>query len=175
MAEPSLIPKRIPVAQYVGESFGALFRIGLIVFLGSAVFVGGLYLYRDFLKNNLAKQKSILEKLVTEFDPTSVAAWERLANSAASGRNILKNHAKLSSIFNMLEENTLASVSFVTFAYSSEKNTITLSGEAAGYSDVSSQANILEALKDVSSATFGNLFLRESGAVGFTLNIILKE
>ncbi|OGF61943.1 hypothetical protein A2926_00485 [Candidatus Giovannonibacteria bacterium RIFCSPLOWO2_01_FULL_44_40] len=174
MAELSLIPKKNPAVRYVGESFGVLFRIGVIVLLGAAVFTAGLYLYRNFVKNNLARQKSVLEKLEIEFDPTSIAAWERLANSAAAGRAILKNHAKLSSVFSMLEENTLANVSFGTFAYSSEKNTMTLGGEAAGYADVSLQANIFEGLKDVSSATFGNLFLRESGAVGFTLNIIFK-
>mgnify|MGYP001605676412 FL=1 len=75
----------------------------------------------------------------------------------------------------MIEASALPTVSFSTFSYSAEKNTITLAGEAASYSDVSAQSSVFEALPTVDSATFGNLSLKETGAVGFILNIQLKK
>lgn len=176
MAEISLIPKKFSAPRYAADSFGVFLRISFVVFLAAAVFTGGLYLYRNFVKNNLERQKSVLEKLEIEFDPTSIAAWERLSNSIAAGRDILKNHAKPSFIFgDILEAHTLAAVSFSHFAYSAEQNTITLSGEAASYADVSSQSRVFESLPEIVSATFGNLSLRETGTINFNLNIVLKK
>lgn len=178
MAETSLIPKKfsVPRPMAAGEGFGAFFRIGLIVFLAAAVFTGGLYFYRNFLENSLISQKSILEKLEVEFEPSLIAELERVSNAIIAARDILRLHGKATPIFeNILEKNTLAAVNFSTFAYSAEKNTITLGGEAASYADVASQSGVFEALPDVLSATFSNLSLRESGTIGFNLNIVLKK
>ena len=176
MADTSLMPKKFSVPQYAGETLGAFFRIGVIGFLVVAVFVGGLYLYRESLKISLESQKSVLEKLEVEFEPSLIAELERVSNTMATARDILRLHSQTSPVFNnVLEPNTLTSVSFNSFAYSAEKNTVTLSGEAASYSDVSSQSAVFESLPNVVSATFSNMALRESGGVSFTINIVLKK
>lgn len=175
MAEESLIPKKFPTVEYASEGFGVFLRISLIIFLVSLLLTAGVYLYRNFLKNNLERQKSVLQKLEIEFEPVTITELERVSNSIASAGDILRKHAKPSAVFDTLEANALSTVSFNTFAYSTEKNTITLTGEAASYSDVSAQSSVFEALTNVGSATFGNLSLRETGAVGFILNVQFKK
>ena len=175
MAEESLIPKKFTTLRYSGEGFGVFFRISAILFLAAALLARGLSLSRNFLTNNLTRQRSVLEKLAIEFEPATILELERVSKTIFAGRGVLNNHTKISAIFDMLEANTMSSVSFGTFAYSAEKNTVTLSGEAGSYADVSAQSSVFEMLPDVESATFGNLALRESGAVGFVLNIVFRK
>ncbi|QQG42549.1 MAG: hypothetical protein HYW15_03545 [Candidatus Giovannonibacteria bacterium] len=176
MAEESLIPKKLPQSQiYAPGGLGVFLRIAFILFMASAFLTGGLYLYRNYLVNNIARQKSVLQKLEVAFEPSLIAELERVSNSISAARVILRGHQKTSATFDMIEANTIPSASFATFGYSAEKNTVTLTGEAASYADVSAQSSAFEALPNVASATFGNLSLRETGAVGFTLNIALKK
>lgn len=176
MAEESLIPKKSPQSQiYSPAGLGVFLRIAFILFLASAFLTGGFYLYRNYLANNLARQKSVLQKLEVAFEPSLIAELERVSNAIAASRTILRNRQQTSAVFDMIEANTIPSASFATFGYSAEKNTIALTGEAASYADVSAQSSAFEALPSVESATFGNLSLKETGVVGFTLNIVLKK
>src|SRR3989344_975399 len=175
MAEESLIPKKFPTAQYASEGFGVFFRISAIIFLVSLLLTAGIYAYGNFLKNSLAGQKSVLKKVEIEFEPNTIAELERVSNAIAAAGDILRVHTMSSAIFDMIEGGALPTASFNTFSYSAEKNMITLSGEAASYSDVSAQSSVFESLPNVESATFGNLALKETGAVGFILNIQLKK
>lgn len=175
MAEESLIPKKFPTQQYGGEGLGVFLRISVIIFLASLLLTAGIYAYRNFLKNNLAGQKSVLQKLEIEFEPATISELERVSNSIASAGDVLRAHTMPSAIFDMIEASALPTASFNTFSYSAEKNIITLTGEAASYSDVSAQSSVFEALPAVESATFGNLSLKEAGTVGFILNVQLKK
>ena len=175
MAEESLIPKKIPTQQHSGEGFGVFLRISVIIFLVSLLLTAGLYAYGNFLKNNLANQKSVLQKVEIEFEPNTISELERVSNSIASAGDILRAHTMSSVVFDMIEASALPTASFNTFSYSADKNTIILTGEAASYSDVSAQSSVFEALPNVESATFGNLSLKETGTVGFLLNIVIKK
>src|SRR3989338_626883 len=175
MAEESLIPKKFPTPQYGGGGFGIFFRISMIFFLASLLLTAGIYAYRKFLTNNLASQKLVLQKLEIEFEPATIAELERVSGAIAAAGNVLRAHTMSSAVFDMVEASALSTVSFNTFSYSAEKNIITLAGEAASYSDVSAQSSVFEALPAVESATFGNLSLKETGTVGFILNIQLKK
>lgn len=175
MAEESLIPKKFPSAEYASEGFGVFLRISMIIFLVSLLLTAGIFAYGNFLKNNLASQKSVLQKVEIEFEPATIAELERVSGAIASAGDVLRAHTTSSAVFDMIEVSALPTASFNTFSYSAEKNTITLTGEAASYSDVSTQSSVFEALPTVESATFGNLSLKETGTVGFILNIVLKR
>ncbi len=175
MAEESLIPKKSPTAQYAPEGFGVFLRISAIIFLVSLLLTAGIYAYRNFLTNNLASQKSVLQKLEIEFEPATISELERVSGAIASAWDVLRAHTMSSAIFDMIEASALPTASFNTFFYSAEKNMVTLTGEAASYSDVSAQSSVFEALPAVESATFGNLSLKETGTVGFILNVQLKK
>lgn len=146
-----------------------------MIFLVAAFFSGGLYLYRNFAANSLNKQKSVLEKLKVEFDPSTIFELEKVSKSIVSARDILRSHEQVSKVFDTLETSTLPSVTFNSFSFSSDKGVIGLAGEAASYGDVSLQANVFESLPNVLSATFSNLSLKESGSVGFNMNILFKK
>lgn len=176
MAEEALIPKKLPkTTMYPSGGFGVFFRIVFIFFLVVALFSGGLYLYRNYASNSLANQKSLLEKLKIEFDPSTIFELERVSKSIVAARGILRSREQTSKIFNMLEASTLPSVAFSSFTFSSERGAVGLAGEASSYGDVSLQANVFESLPSVLSANFSNLSLKESGSVGFNMNILFKK
>lgn len=176
MAEEALIPKKLPRAtMYPSEGFGVFLRIVFVIFLVVALFSGGLYLYRNFAANSLNNQKAVLEKLKVEFDPSTIFELERISSSIVASRELLRNHAQVSTIFKTLEDSTLPSATFSNFSFSADRGAIGLSGEAASYGDVSLQANFFESLPDVLSATFSNLNLKETGSVGFNMNVLFKK
>ncbi len=176
MAEEALIPKKLPRASmYPSVGFGVFLRIVFVIFLVVAFFSGGLYLYRNFAANSLNNQKSVLEKLKVEFDPSTIFELERISKSIVAARELLRGREQVSKIFNTLEASILPSVTFNTFSFSADKGAAGISGEAASYGDVSLQANFFESLPDVLSATFSNLNLKETGSVGFNMNILFKK
>lgn len=174
MAEESLIPKNLQKTSYIRGGLDVFLRLALLIFLVVAVLTGGLYLYRNFLANSLARARADLKKLEVEFDPITILELERVSNSIAASRELLRAHPKSPAVFNLIEANVLPAVSFNTFSLSSEKKTVILLGESASYADVSAQAGVFEALPEISNVTFSNLGLREAGTVGFTLNMVLK-
>ena len=161
--------------MYQSAGFGVFLRIVFVVFLVVALFSGGLYLYRNFAANSLNNQKAVLEKLKVEFDPSTIFELERISKSIVAARELLRSHAQVSIIFKTLEDSTLPSVTFNNFSFSADRGAIGLAGEAASYGDVSLQANFFESLPDVLSATFSNLSLKETGSVGFNMNILFKK
>ena len=180
MAEiSSLIPKKTlgggvsSIASSVGV--GVFFRISFILFLASAMLTGGLYLFRNYTRNNLAEQKSLLQKISIEFEPTLIEELERVSKSIREAKEILRLHAHTSKIFDLLESNTLTNVSFSGFAFSIDKNTVAMPGEAPSYAAVAAQAAVFGALPEVTATTFSGLSLKDTGVVSFTINLELKE
>src|SRR3989338_3705596 len=176
MAEEALIPKKAPrTAMYPSEGFGVFLRIAFVIFLVAALFSGGLYLYKNYAANSLVRQRALLEKLKIEFDPSTIFELEKISKSIVAARGLLRGHEQTSKIFDMLEAGTLPSVAFSSFSFSAERGAIGLAGEALSYGDVSLQANVFESLPSVLSTTFSNLSLKESGSVGFNMNILFKK
>ena len=175
MAEESLIPKKPTVKiPYEGGFFGVFFRLSFAFFIVAAILTGGLYLYRNFLINNLADQKATLQKLETDFEPALISELDKVSSSITNSKDLLKNHTKTSEVFAILEENTLPEISFGSFGYNTELKSLSLQGEAFSYSAISLQSSVFESLPSISSAKFSNLGLKDSGKVTFNLTIIFK-
>lgn len=178
MAEvASLMPKKTfggGVNPSLSAGVGVFFRISFVLFLASAVLVGALYGVKSYILNSLTEEKSLLKKIEIEFEPTLIAELERVGNSIRAAKAILQAHARTSKIFDMLEANTLTDVDFSNFAFSTEKKSITMAGDAPSYTAVAAQASVFGASQDVASVAFSNLALKETGTVNFAITINLK-
>jgi len=178
MAELStLIPKKTLGG---GESFnysvgvGAFFRISIILFLLAGMMTGGLYLFKNYVSANLEEQKSLLKKIEVEFEPSLIEELERVSNSIKSAKDILRNRSFTSKIFDMLEAHTLANVSFGSFSFAYDKNSVDMKAEATSYTDVAAQTSIFASLPEVASASFLAPSLTENGTITFSLILKLK-
>ena len=161
------------IASSVGA--GVFFRIAFIVFLASAMLTGGLYLFRNYVSENLKAQKSLLKKIEVEFEPTLVAELERVSKSISAAKEIIRTHTHTSKIFDLLESHTLTNVAFDKFAFSIDKNSISLAGDAPSYTAIAAQAAVFGALPEIASVALSNLSLKDTGAVNFSISINLKE
>ncbi len=161
--------------QFLPEGGLSMFlRISTVVFVVSAIISGSLYLWKSALASSVADQSSTLDKLNVTLNPGTITELEHTADAISSARSLLTNHAKTSVLFDMLEQNTLPDVGYTSFQYTSDQHTINLSGQASSYSSVAAQTAILENLPNVSSATFSNLALQDTGGVNFKIILTLK-
>ncbi len=175
MAEESFIPKKPTVkASYEAVGFGILFRLSFILFIAASLLTAALYFYRNISFNNLSEQKSTLQKLETEFEPSLISQLDKASAAISRSKDLLKNHIKSSEVFLMLEQNTLPEINFTSFSYASDKKSLSLAGEAASYADISSQSSVFESLPNIANVKFSNLGLRDNGRVTFDLIITFK-
>lgn len=176
MAESSLIPKKLPTAgRFLPEvGLGIFLRLAVVFFIISGAITGLIYLYKDRLTKEIADQKSVLEKLEVAFEPSTINELERVSNLIVSAKEVLRGHIKSSSVFDLLEANTISNVSFNKYSHTIEQKTVTLSGDATSYTAVSQQTRIFESLPEVASASFSNLALKENSSVSFALTLTLK-
>ena len=174
MAEVSLIPKKI-TAGVSADGFGIFFRVAVVFFIVTFGIIGGLFLYRMLLESNLAKGQEALQALESQFPIETIEQHEQVGNAIVASNKILDEHLKQSSIFTLLEENTLPATYYSSFSYAENDRKATLTGEAPSYQAVAQQASVFEGLDKVSSATFSNLSLSSKGTVGFGLSIVFKD
>lgn len=175
MLQTSLIPKKIaPRFSYSSETFGVFFRIAVIFFLIAGALAAGLFAYDSLLVQKLEEQKTVLQKLDNEIEPTLLAQLEKVAKDVGTARKLLERHVHLTKIFQVLEENTLTVTKFNSFSYNDDSKTMALNGEAVSYAAVAAQARVFEKLQTVVSASFSNFQLQSNGNVSFSLNVIFK-
>ncbi|MEK9175367.1 MAG: hypothetical protein AAB795_02115, partial [Patescibacteria group bacterium] len=123
----------------------------------------------------LKKGEAALKVLESQFPLETIEQHEEVANAISASKKLLDGHLKQSNIFTFLEDNTLQSIAYGSFLFSEKDHKVTVSGEAPSYQAVAQQANVLEQLDNVSSATFSNLSLGSKGTVVFSLTILFKD
>lgn len=176
MSNESLMPKKVisPPRAYIPGEVSVFFRLSFIFFLAAGIISGGLLFYRNYVSSSLEEIKTNISQLEAEFDLTLISEIKRVSSSINAAKNILDNHLKQSDIFLMLEENTLPQVFYNSFIYSHDQKSLVLLGESPNYAVIASQSSVFEALKEIESATFANLTLRENGRIAFTLTLNFK-
>ncbi|MDO8523495.1 MAG: hypothetical protein Q7S12_04445 [bacterium] len=177
MAEiSSLMPKKVSssVEYYKTEGLGALLRLSLILFILASALTGIMFAYKGLLGRQLDQQRQVLSGLQVQFEPSLISQLEHVANTITNAKTLLKNHLYATPVFDFLEKNTLPDVSFSVFNYNADKKTLTLSGEAPSYTEISAQAKIFQNQQEVANASFSNTTLRDTGSVVFNIIINFK-
>ena len=157
------------------ERGGSLFFfISLTLFLIVLVVLGGLLLLnksRVGTRDQIAAQnKSKEENLRPELLEQVSVLDKRLKNV----RTLLASHFFVSNVLKVIEQDTHPQVRFTNFAFSADSRKADMSGEAANYSVLSRQVNILERDPQVERVEFGGLSTAEVKFVGFKLSIIFR-
>ncbi len=178
----SFIPKK-PVStnsgQVVKKSGGNIFStIGLFLFILSLIGAAGVFLWKNQTQNAIDSQIEQLQLARREFDEQTIAAATRLNNKIEAVKHLLDNHVAPSTIFNILEESTLASVRFNNLRYSTtDSGTIDISGSgrALSFESVVLQSDEL-GNSDFRDVLFDNVQQNEAGdGVTFSMNASIDK
>ena len=152
------------------SSIGIVFLITLIIFISVVALAIGVFLYQQFLFQNIEKKRNSLERARAAFEPALIEEIGRLDMRMKSAREILDNHKALSVFFDLLETNTLASLQFENFNYKideTDRISISMNGVAPGFSSVALQSDIFGENKFKQEPIFSNINLDNKGNVIF--------
>lgn len=126
----SFIPKKpietsagINKTKKKGSTGRSIFSlIALIIFVGALVALGLAFFYKFTLIKKIEGQVASLQEAREEFDDRFIEQASRLSNRIKNSNQILENHVSPSSLFTLLEEYTLQSVSFDNFSITDAKD-----------------------------------------------------
>jgi hypothetical protein len=152
------------------STIGIVFLITLIIFISVIALAIGVFLYQQFLLQNIEKKRESLDRARAAFEPSLIEEMGRLDVRMKSAREILDNHKALTAFFDLLETNTLASLQFENLSYRvdpANKVSITMGGIASSFSSVALQSDIFGENKFIQEPIFSNLNLDSKGDVIF--------
>ncbi|MBL7045316.1 MAG: hypothetical protein ISR98_01820 [Parcubacteria group bacterium] len=152
------------------KSIGIIFLISLIIFVGMIVLSIALFLYQQFLIQNLERKSDSLDRARAAFEPAIIQEIERLDSRMRSANQILSEHKAVSSFFSLLEANTLVSMQFENLNYETDEMgqaKVTMKGKAPSFSSVALQSDIFGENKFIHDPIFSNLNLDREGFIGF--------
>lgn len=177
----SFIPKKTLILK--NEAGGAArVSINLFLSLGTIVFFlmialsAGVYLYKVVINKKIYQEGLDLEKAKKAFEPSLIADVKRLDGRITAAKAVLDKHAVALPVFDLLETLTLKTVRFTKFDYKNEKSgvpTVSLDGEARGYTSVALLSDSFAGDERIKNPVFSNLNLNESGGVKFSFQASL--
>lgn len=147
-----------------------VFLIALIIFISVLALAIGVFLYQQFLFQDIENKKVSLDRARSAFEPTLIEEMSRLDFRMKSASEILNNHKALSEFFSLLENTTLVSIQFKDFNYNideSERISISMNGVASNFNSVALQSDIFGDNKFIQEPIFSNLNLDKKGDIVF--------
>lgn len=116
---------------------------------------------------NLIKEQDNLDKEITQSE-MSLAIKMRLDNFS----EVIKHHTSWNEVFNLIENNTLTSVAWTTFA-GDASGKISMSGEAPNYTVVAKQLKALQSLKSIPDVSLTGLGQKRDNSNIITFQIVI--
>lgn len=144
--QASFIPKK-PIVSDVAAHTGApsiLWLGSVFIFAVSIIAAVGVFGYNHYLQSHIAGANDSLTRAQAAYDPTSIEDLIRLNSRIEHAKVLLAAHAAPSSLFAFLADNTLSTVRFNSFNYSSNPDgtvSLKLSGNAIDFASVALQSD----------------------------------
>lgn len=187
---PSFIPKSTleRPTESTTSAVGLLFVISLMLFLISAIIFGSTMLYKSLIYNEINATcdatgdgtqscglKATVERERHNIDQLTIMALQRLDKKLAAVGKLVEQHKDLLRVFKLLEQNTLPTIGYTSFAYS-PKN-ITLDGKALSFEDIAVQSQVFTEAKrnnQLVEFMFSDLDQDDKGNIKFKLTLVIN-
>ncbi len=175
--QTSFIPKK-PLAEerVAPPKHTSIFSfIATLIFFGSLASAGAIYFYKSSITKANLEKASQIQIARNSFEPDTIATLARLDRRITDAKKLLAGHIVVSPIFDALEINTLKSIQFTKFSYSTPVDpsapvTVRMSGRARDYASIALQSDQLATNKNIHNSIFSNLALdAQTGSVSFDL------
>ncbi len=177
--QTSFIPKKAltdTVSRPRSQPVSVFFIIGLIIFILALAAAGGVFAYKKILIGRIADMNARLAEAKNSFEPSFIDTVNRLNKRIEAAKKLLVAHSVTSTVFDLLENDTLATVKFNSFAYDLRDNgtgSLALAGEARNFSSVALQSDIFGQEKYIKNPVFSDLNPDQSGNIVFRFNASL--
>ncbi|MDO8482959.1 MAG: hypothetical protein Q7S86_04040 [bacterium] len=177
--QTSFIPKKAlneTTGRSRPESVSVFLIIGVIIFILGLAASGGVFAYKKILVKSIADMNGRLAQAKNSFEPESIEKWNRLNKRIEASKKLLTSHTVVSTVFDLLENATLATVKFNSFNYDlrdSGISSISLAGEAKNFSSVALQSDIFGQEKYIKTPVFSDLNPDQNGNIVFKFNASL--
>lgn len=152
----------------MGGGFDFFLLLAIVVFVASATLAGGVFLYSQYLSTSAASKLEQLERAKQAFEPALINDLMRLDHRMRTADTILESHIAPTTLFRLLEQLTLQTVSFSSFDFSSSQDGLTLMmrGVAQSVNSIALQADLLSKSGIISNPIFSNIN-RQANGVNF--------
>jgi hypothetical protein len=143
--------------------------LAILIFTLAILASLGVFGYEWYLKADIRKMGDSLVGARTSLEPEVIEKISSLDERIVSTKRLLNSHIVLSPLFEFLENSTVRAVRFTSFDYNSIDGRLSLSikGEARGYSALALQSEILNASPYLKDIVFADLSLNNQGMVNF--------
>ena len=155
-----------------GSGAGALYYLGVFIFILSLVATGGVFAYKKLVERSIENLKSQVASARASLDTRSIEELLAYDNKLKSVTAIVDNHVAMTQYFEMLEESTVSKVRFKSLKYNNLGGimTVEMQGVASGYSTIALQEDVLLKNNDARTVIFDTMKLdKKTGSVSFTM------
>jgi hypothetical protein len=183
--QTSFIPKKPVVEERRNNSSISLFLLlSIIVFLVSLGLGGWIFIQKDLLIKNIESAQSVIKKNQGAFELDTIESMIRLDSRIKIAKGLLASHTSISPIFSFLEDKTLKSVRFKTFAFSGAGKDesgaisikVTMTGQARDFKTIALQAEEFGNVNYrniIKNPVFSDLNLTSDGSVSFSASMFV--
>lgn len=181
--QTSFIPKKPIVKERAvrAPSMGLFGVIAFFIFFGSILVLGGAYLYRNNLAEQIITKSNDLEQARNRFEYEKLSQLQRLDRRLRVAQVVLSKHIAISPIFKDLSEITLRNIQYTNFAYElagdgSSNILVKIKGISPnGYEPIAIQSDLFGQNKNFINPVFSNLSLTDKGGVAFDLQFAVDR
>jgi len=174
-SQPSFIPKRQTrnIVARAKSPTTFFYWIGVIVFGASILISIWFFVFeRFFLARQLDERKTAIKKEIEAFDPELTKTLKILKQRIDAGEGLLAKHVSASTVFDLIEKNTVRGVYFNNFVFTTnpgEAATIEMRGESPSYAVLAFQSEVLNKSESILNPKFFDIDLNDKGRVVFGL------
>lgn len=174
----SFMPKRKLSSQAISRrGWGGFVLLSFFIFVISMALWGGLYMYKNYLNDNITQLGKVIENQKASFEIPTVNEIIDFSEKISVARNLLAGHKDFSGVLDFLQDFTMKDVRFNGLDYSyadSGEPSLILSGTTRSYAGLTAQIKTLGKYNQVKRISLSGLSLDTTGAVNFNLGIILN-
>lgn len=181
--QTSFIPKKPVVEEGRSNSSISIFLLlSIVLFLVSLGLGGWIFIQKDMLIKNIKSAEDVIRSNQSAFELDTIESMIRLDSRIKIAKDLLASHVSISPIFSFLEDKTLKSVRFKTFAFSSAGKDesgaasikVTMTGQARDFKTVALQAEEFGNINYrniIKNPVFSDLNLTSDGSVSFSASM----
>lgn len=179
--QTSFIPKK-PIAPSFarrGDSVSVFMVISVVVFVLSLGAALGVFAYKKILITRIAEMDETLVRAKNAFEPDFVLKLSRFDKRVSASRELLSSHGALSSLFTLLENDTLATVRFDSFSFTTsgagEGGALAMTGRAKNFSSIALQSDVFGEERFIKNPVFSDLNPDQSGNIAFRFSATVDK
>lgn len=157
----------------------SIFAVAALALAGAAVVLSGfVFGYEFYLKQSKSKKTEELKVLQASVEPQAVEELARLSQRLVVAQELLAGHVAVSSIFSMLERDTVQGVSFEGFELQTAPSgdvELAMEGIAESFNALAYQSVVFRENPFLRNQIFEDVTVAENGDVTFSFTGIISS